>query len=72
VVLQTSPLKRNLVSRLQKEGKHKNTMKDALVVEIREYWNSREEGLHGFPCSFSFCAWVTEPVAESGHVVFIT
>jgi hypothetical protein len=71
-MLQPSPLKRNLVLRLRKEGKHKNVMKDALVVEIREYWNSREEDLHGLPCSFSFHAWVTEPVAESGYVVFIT
>jgi hypothetical protein len=47
-------------------------MKDALVMEIREYQNSQEVDLHGFPCSFSFDAGVTEPVAESGHVVFIT
>jgi hypothetical protein len=47
-------------------------MKDALVVEIREYRDSQEDDLHGFPCSFSFRAWVTEPVAESGHVAFIT
>jgi hypothetical protein len=47
-------------------------MKDALVVEIREYQDSREEDLHGLPYSFSFCVWVTEPIAESCHVVFIT
>jgi hypothetical protein len=47
-------------------------MKGALVVEIREYQNSREEDLCGLPCSFSFCAWVTEHLAESGHVAFIT
>jgi hypothetical protein len=47
-------------------------MKDALVIEIRGYWDSQEDDLHNFPCSFSFCAWVTEPVAESGHVAFIT
>jgi hypothetical protein len=47
-------------------------MNDALVVEIRGYQDSQEEDLHGFPCSFSFRAWVIEPIAESGHVVFIT
>jgi hypothetical protein len=41
-------------------------------MEIREYQNSREEDLHGFPYSFSFLVWVTEPVAESGHVAFVT
>jgi hypothetical protein len=67
-----SPPLKNLVPRIRKEGKHKNTMKDALVMEIREYQNSREEDLRGLPCRFSFRAWVTEPVAESGHVAFIT
>jgi hypothetical protein len=47
-------------------------MKDALVVEIREYRDSQEDEHHGFPCSFSFCAWVTEHIAGSGHVAFIT
>jgi hypothetical protein len=47
-------------------------MKDALVVETRGYRDSREEGLCGLSCSFSFCAWVAEPVAESGQVAFIT
>jgi hypothetical protein len=27
---------------------------DALVVEIREYRDSREEDLHSLSCSFSF------------------
>jgi hypothetical protein len=49
------PLKRNLAPRFTKgRGKHKKTMKDALVVEIRECQNSREEDLHSLPCSFSF------------------
>jgi hypothetical protein len=47
-------------------------MKDALVVEIRGYQDSQEDDLHDFPYSFSFCAWVIEVVAESGHVAFIT
>jgi hypothetical protein len=47
-------------------------MKDALVTEIRGYRDSQEDDRHSFPCSFSFCAWVTEPIAESGHVAFIT
>jgi hypothetical protein len=47
-------------------------MKDALVVEIRGYRDSQEDEHHSFPCSFSFCAWVTEPIAGSGHVAFIT
>jgi hypothetical protein len=47
-------------------------MKDVLVVEIRGYRDSQEDDLHGFPCSFSFHAWVTEPIAESGYVAFIT
>jgi hypothetical protein len=47
-------------------------MKDALVVEIRGYQDSREEDLRGLPCSFSFRVWVTKPVAESDHVTFIT
>jgi hypothetical protein len=55
-----------------KGGEHKKTMKDALVVEIRECQNSREGDLRGLLCSFSFRAWVTEPVAESGHVAFVT
>jgi hypothetical protein len=50
------PLKRNIVPRLTKGGEHKKMMKDALGVEIRGRRNSREEDLHGFPCSFSFCA----------------
>jgi hypothetical protein len=47
-------------------------MKDALVMEIRGYQDSQEDDLHGFPCSFSFRAWVIEHVVESGHVAFIT
>jgi hypothetical protein len=47
-------------------------MTDVLVVEIRKYRDSLDEDLHGLPCSVSFRVWVTEPVAESGHVVFIT
>jgi hypothetical protein len=47
-------------------------MKDAFVMETREYQDSQEEDLHGLPCSFSFCAWLTEPIAESGQVAFIT
>jgi hypothetical protein len=53
-------------------GKHKKTMKDALVGEFIECRNSREEDLHSLPCSFSFRAWVTVPVIVSGHVAFIT
>jgi hypothetical protein len=67
------PLNRNLIPRFIKRGGAQETMmNDTLIVEIREYQNSREEDLHGFPCSFSFCAWVTESVVECGHVVFIT
>jgi hypothetical protein len=40
-------------------------MKDAFVVEIREYRDSQEEDLHGFPCSFSFRAWTTKHLVES-------
>jgi hypothetical protein len=66
-------LNRNLVPRFTKGGVAQETMmNDNLTVEIREYWNSQEEDLRGFPCSFSFRASVTEPVAESGDVVFIT
>jgi hypothetical protein len=68
----TLPLKRNIIPRLRKERKHKNTMKDALVVEIREYRDSREEDLCDLTCTLFFRAWVTEPVAESSHVAFIT
>jgi hypothetical protein len=53
-------------------GAQETTMNDTFIVEIREYRNSREEDLHDFPCSFSLRAWVTEPVAESDHVAFIT
>jgi hypothetical protein len=47
-------------------------MKDALVVEIKGYWDSQEDDLHDFPCSFSFCVSMIEPVVESGHVAFVT
>jgi hypothetical protein len=47
-------------------------MKDALVVEEGGHRDSQEDDRHGFPCSFSFRVWVTEPIAESGHVAFIT
>jgi hypothetical protein len=47
-------------------------MNDALVMETRGYRGSQEVDLHGLPCSISFCAWVTEPVVESGQVAFIT
>jgi hypothetical protein len=57
---------------LRKEGEHKITMNDALVAKIRGYRDSQEDGRHGFPCSFSFHAWVTKPIVESGHVAFIT
>jgi hypothetical protein len=70
-MLQPFPLNRNLISRFVKGGGAQEMMKDALVVEIRGYQYSREEDLHGFPCSFSFRAWVTEHVAEPGHVAFI-
>jgi hypothetical protein len=67
------PLKRNLVLRFTKGGgAQETTMNDTLIMEIREYQNSREEDLHGFPCSFSFRAWVIEPVVESSHVAFTT
>jgi hypothetical protein len=39
-MLQPSPLNRNLIPRFTKEGEHKKTMKDALIVEIREYWTA--------------------------------
>jgi hypothetical protein len=72
-MLQLSPLNKNLVLRFTKGGgAQETTTNDTLIMEIREYQNSQEEDLHGFPCSFSFHAWVTEPVAESGHVAFIT
>jgi hypothetical protein len=71
-VLQPVSLNRNLILRFAKGVGAQEMMKDALVVEIREYQNSREENLHGLPCSFSFHAWVTEPVAESDYVAFIT
>jgi hypothetical protein len=51
---------------------HKKTMKDALVVETRGYRDSQEEDLCTLPCNYSFRAWVTEPIAESGQVAFIT
>jgi hypothetical protein len=66
------PLKEISSRYLREEGEHKKMMNDALVVEIREYRDSQEEDLHGLPCSISFRAWVTEPIAESGHVAFIT
>jgi hypothetical protein len=50
---------------------YKKTMKDVLVVKTRGR-DSREEDLCGLPCSFSFRVWVTEPVAKSGQVAFIT
>jgi hypothetical protein len=54
-MLQPFPLNRNLVPRFTKgRGKHKKTMKNALVVESRECRNSREEDLHSLPCIFSF------------------
>jgi hypothetical protein len=60
------PLKRNLIPRFTKgRGKHRKTMKDALIVEIRECRNSREGDLHGFPYSFSFCAWTIKHLIES-------
>jgi hypothetical protein len=68
-MLQPSPLKRNLVPRFTKGGGAQEN-DDALVVEIREYRDSQEEDLHGLPCSISFRAWVTEPIAESSHVAF--
>jgi hypothetical protein len=72
-MLQPSPLNKNLIPRFTKgDGAQETTMNDTLIVEIREYQNSREEDLRGFPYSFSFRAWVTEPIAESGHVAFIT
>jgi hypothetical protein len=40
-------------------------MKDALIMEIRGYRDSKEEDLRGFPCSFSFCAWTTKHLVES-------
>jgi hypothetical protein len=40
-------------------------MKDALVVEIRGYQDSKEVDLHGFPCSFSFRAWTTKHLIKS-------
>jgi hypothetical protein len=70
--VRTLPLTEISSRDLRKEGEHKKMMNDALVVEIREYQDSREEDLHGLPCSFSFRAWVTEHVAESSHVAFIT
>jgi hypothetical protein len=72
-MLQPSTLTRNLVPRFTKGGgAQETTMNDTLIMEIREYQNSREEDLHGFPCSFSFRAWVIEPVVESSHVAFTT
>jgi hypothetical protein len=49
------PLNRNLVPRFTNEGEHKKTMKDALIVEIREYWTaeqnktSRSNNFIGYP-----------------------
>jgi hypothetical protein len=40
-------------------------MKDALAMEIKGCQNSQEEDLHGFPCSFSFQAWITKHRVES-------
>jgi hypothetical protein len=40
-VLQPSPFNKNLVLRFTKEGEHKKMMKDALIVEIREYWAAK-------------------------------
>jgi hypothetical protein len=34
-------------------------------VEIRGHQNSREEDLHGFPCTFSFRAWIIKHLIES-------
>jgi hypothetical protein len=42
----TTPLKRNLITRFTKGGGAQETMKDAMVVEIKGYWDSREEDLH--------------------------
>jgi hypothetical protein len=65
-MLQPSPLKRSLVPRFtNRRGKLKKMIKDALVVEIRECWNCREEDLHGFPCSFSFRVWTRKHLVES-------
>jgi hypothetical protein len=71
-MLQPFPLNRNLVPRFVKGGGHKITMKDALVAKIRGYQDNQEDDRHGFPCSLSFRAWVTEPIAESSHIAFIT
>jgi hypothetical protein len=60
------PLKRNLIPRFTKgRGKHRKTMKVALIVEIRECRNSQEADLRGFPYSFFFCAWTIKHLIES-------
>jgi hypothetical protein len=34
-------------------------------MQIRGYWDSQEEDLHGFPCSFSFHEWTTKHLVKS-------
>jgi hypothetical protein len=48
-----------------KGGGAQETMKDALVTEIRECRNSQEEDIRGFPCSFPFRAWTTKHLVAS-------
>jgi hypothetical protein len=56
-MLQPSLLKRNLILRFMTGGRAQETMKDVLITEKREYWDSRKEwGLLSFSCSlFLLC-----------------
>jgi hypothetical protein len=64
-MLHPFPLNRNLVPRFAKGGGAQETMKDALVTEIRECWNSQEDDLCDFPYSFPFRAWTTKHLVTS-------
>jgi hypothetical protein len=71
-MLQPSPLNRNLVPRFTKGGGAQENEEGCIGHGDQRISDSREGDLHSLPCSSSFQAWVTEHVAEPGHVAFIT